>query len=281
MTSIIAIVGAGAMGSGIARRLIENGATVLTSVAGRSAATKRRAHESGMLPVAEERLAEADFILSILPPAEALPFADRMAPLLSAARTKPVFVDCNAVSPATVEAIRAVLAPSLCPFVDAGIIGGPPQPGGAGPAIYASGPEAARFAALHERGLDIRLVAGPVGKASALKLSYAGITKGLTALASAMILAADRSGVGDDLRKELADSQPALLAWVQRQVPGMYAKAYRWVAEMEQIGEFLDAEPAGRGIYDGMARLYEALAADAAGPNIDTKTLSGFVTQAV
>src|SRR3954451_12161861 len=93
-------------------------------------------------------------------------------------------------------------------------------------------------------GLDIRIVGGGMGAASALKMSYAGITKGLTALGAAMMLGAARAGVAEALYAELAASQPALLAWFTRQIPGMYQKAYRWVAEMEEIAEFLEADAA-------------------------------------
>src|SRR5262249_14847745 len=155
---------------------------------------------AGMIPVDEAELASVDFILSIVPPGEALGLAEQMLPVLGGAVSKPVFVDCNAVSPRTAALIAAVIAEAGCPFVDAGIIGGPPKPGAAGPAFYASGKAAQRFAGLTQFGLDVRVLDGPVGAASALKMSYAGITKGLTALGSAMLLAATRAGAADALR---------------------------------------------------------------------------------
>src|SRR5206468_6394372 len=124
-------------------------------------------------------------------------------------------------------------------FVDGGIIGAPPQPGSKGPVLYVSGEAASRLLVLRAHGLQIRAVEGGIGAASALKVSYAGITKGLTALGAAMMLVATRAGVADALYAELAASQPALLAWFTRQIPGMYQKAYRWVAEMEEIADFL------------------------------------------
>jgi hypothetical protein len=45
-------------------------------------------------------------------------------------------------------------------------------------------------------------------------------------------------------------------------IPAMYSKAYRWVAEMEQIAEFVGGDETGGKIYVGGARLYEQLAAD-------------------
>src|SRR5947208_1368825 len=104
---------------------------------------------------------------------------------------------------------------------------------------------------------DQRLVDEAVGAASALKLSYAGITKGLVAIASAMILAADRAGAGPALKVELAASQPQLLARFAKTLPDMYPKAYRWVEEMHAISEFIGEEFPEALIYKGAAGLYE------------------------
>jgi L-threonate 2-dehydrogenase len=103
---------------------------------------------------------------------------------------------------------------------------------------------------------------GPIGAASTLKLSYAGLTKGLIAVAAAMIGGATQAGLGDALRAELARSQPALLSMIGTRMPAMFPKAYRWVAEMEEIAAFLGDSENGATIYEGMARLYEGVAAD-------------------
>jgi L-threonate 2-dehydrogenase len=102
---------------------------------------------------------------------------------------------------------------------------------------------------------------GPIGAASALKMSYAGITKGLTAVAVAMVLGATRGGSAAALHKELEMSQPQLLGWLTRQVPRMPPKAYRWVAEMEEIGHFVGDGTPGGDMYAAIAKLYEDIAA--------------------
>jgi hypothetical protein len=91
-------------------------------------------------------------------------------------------------------------------------------------------------------------------------MSYAGITKGFTAVSAMMMLGATRAGCASSLHKELAESQPQLLGWLSRQMPKMPAKAYRWVAEMEEIGAFLDGIAGGRQTYDSIARLYDHIA---------------------
>jgi L-threonate 2-dehydrogenase len=275
-TPTVAIVAPGNMGAGVGRRLTENKVTVLTSIAGRSEESAKRAREAGMRPVEERALAEADFLLSIIPPGDAHGLAKRLSPVLTAANKKPVYVDCNAVSPPTVQKIADEIAATGCPFVGAGIIGPPPKPGSTNTKIYASGPAAADFARLNGYGLIVRVLGGPVTAASALKMSYAGITKGFTALGTAMMLAATRGGSADALRAELAESRPDLLRYLSNQVPSMYSKAYRWVAEMEEIAQFVGEDPAARNFYEGAARLYERLAADFDGERKEIAALDAF-----
>ena len=279
MQPTVMIIGAGAMGAAVGRRLVERGATVTSPLAGRSVESRARARAAGMTAVDDEQAAQADFILSIVPPGDAVSVAERFAPVLARSGKKPIVADCNAINPQTVARVAAVIDPTGCPFVDAGIIGGPPKEGYKGPTIYASGAPAADFAALGRYGLVIKLLDGAVGAASAVKMSYAGITKGLTALAAAMMLAAARAGTAETLHAELAHSQPTLLAWFDRQIPSMYAKAYRWVAEMDEIAAFAGEDPAAQAILAGTARLYERLAADFAGDKTEVSALDRFLTR--
>jgi hypothetical protein len=108
-------------------------------------------------------------------------------------------------------------------------------------------------------------------------MSYAGITKGFTALGAAMMLAASREGAGDALRAELADSQPALFGWLERNVPRMYPKAYRWVAELEEIAGFVGEDRPEHEMLAAAARLYARIAADVDGENEETGALDAFL----
>jgi hypothetical protein len=119
----------------------------------------------------------------------------------------------------------------------------------------------AKTTLIRDYGIDWRVIDGPVGAASGLKMSYAGITKGTTAIAAAMLLGAARFGCGEALIAELSASQPEMLKRMRSSVPGMYDKAYRWVGEMEEISDFLGASPPSRDIYAAIARLYTDLAA--------------------
>jgi L-threonate 2-dehydrogenase len=274
MTPVVAVIAPGAMGAAVGKRLVDNGLKVFTSLKGRSAETQARAKSAGMAGASDEEIAASDFILSILPPGDALSLAQHFVPALTASNAKPVYVDCNAINPKTAERVAAAIAPTGCLFGDCGIIGQPPSPLPnplpqaaedkikGSPRFYASGAGAQRFKTLRDYGLDIRVLDGAMSAASALKMSYAGITKGTQAIGAAMMLAATRAGNADDLFAELASSQKEMFAWFKRSLSMMPPKAYRWVAEMHEIAGFVGEDPSAHELYEGVAHFYEAIAED-------------------
>jgi putative dehydrogenase len=277
MTPVVAVIAPGMMGAAVGKRLVDNGVKVLTSLKGRSPETAARAKSAGMSVANDEEIAASDFILSILPPGDAVALAERFQPALKASNAKPVYVDCNAINPKTVDRVAAVIAPTDCPFVDSGIIGSPPKPGDAGPRFYASGPAAPRFATLRQYGLDVRVLDGAMSAASALKMSYAGITKGTQAIGAAMMLAATRAGSADALFAELSSSQKEMFAWFKRGLALMPPKAYRWVAEMHEIAGFVGEDPTAHELYEGAAHFYERIAEDFDGDKNDVTALTEFL----
>jgi L-threonate 2-dehydrogenase len=279
MTPVVAVIAPGMMGAAVGKRLVDNGVKVLTSLTGRSGETAARAKAAGLITATDEEIAATDFILSILPPGDALSFAERFVPALTASNAKPVFVECNAINPKTVDRVAAVIAPTSCPFVDAGIIGQPPKPGEAGPRFYASGSAAPRFAKLRDYGLDVRVLDGEMSAASALKMSYAGITKGTQAIGAAMMLAASRAGSADALFAELSSSQKEMFAWFKRGLALMPPKAYRWIAEMHEIAGFVGDDPAASELYEGAAHFYERIAEDFETNKKDVAALTTFLNK--
>ena len=266
MADTIGVIAMGEMGSATARRLHERGATVITQLAGRSAASAARAEKAGAVAGRDRRRVRPRRRMSSSRSCRRAtrwrwPSGSRRR--IKRAGRKTVYVDCNAVSPQTAERIGAALKDTGCIYVDAGIIGPPPGPNSR-TIFYASGPGAKEFERLSERGLAIRVMDGPNGAASAMKLSYAGITKGCTAIGSAMMLGATRGGTADALLQELSESQPMLLNWMRGFVSRMPPKAYRWVAEMEEIAQFQEDDPAARDMYLGIAKFYQQIA-DGAG----------------
>ncbi|KXN90135.1 hypothetical protein AN958_04625 [Leucoagaricus sp. SymC.cos] len=292
MAPIISIIAVGAMGGAVARKLTESGVTVLTHLEGRSERTRRRAQESGAAEASlKEIIQRSDFILSILPPSEAFTLAQTIFQELVShprvAQPRLIYVDCNAVNDKTVRRISELFRGSPVAFVDASIIGGPPN-GTYNPTFYASVDPGDRealdsFVNLTSWGLYIKALAGEggrVGDASALKMSYAGITKGITGLLATMVLAAHASSpaTAEALIAELINSQPEVLRHITLSVPRMIPKAYRFIGEMQEISEFVGE---GQGdVHRGLSKLYERVENSVEGDRKDIEVLEQFVSAA-
>ena len=278
MTSRIALISPGAMGSAVARCLTDAGHEVLTSLAGRSPASRARAEAAGMRDASDTELAACDMILSIVPPADAEALVERFMPHLQAQARKPLFVDANALNPVSKKALAARLAEAGCDMVDGGIIGPPPAGGPRITTTFLSGARACEAMILDVPGCGAEVLDGDVGAASALKMCYGGINKGVVGLASALMRAAARHDAADALRREMQRSMPDLFTRYQRQVPDMIPKAYRWVAEMEEIAAFLGEDDAsGARLFEGMAGLFAHVEADRQGDRHDIAILEAAV----
>jgi 3-hydroxyisobutyrate dehydrogenase-like beta-hydroxyacid dehydrogenase len=232
----IGILSPGDMGHAIGALLQRHGLRVITCLSGRSTRTAALAQMAGIIAVADDAtlVREADILLSILPPARAYAFAERIATVLYQTREPLLFVDCNAIAPRTAQAIEQVITEAGGTFVDASIIGGPPTIAGRGPHLYVSGSQAADVAGLRAYGLDVRILGSQCGQASGLKMCYAAVTKGLTALMTEALVAGQALGLQEALVAEFQEL-PAFDSH-ERSVISMPPKAYRWVGEMEEIG---------------------------------------------
>jgi 3-hydroxyisobutyrate dehydrogenase-like beta-hydroxyacid dehydrogenase len=232
----VAILGTGDMGSGVARALVDAGHRVVSPLAGRSDHSRRLATRAGIEDVGElaAALGAADIFLSIMPPVAAAGFARLLCETAERCGAAPLFVDCNAVSPQTVCGIRDTAASHGVRFVDVGIIGQAPAAGRPPVRLYASGAHAEALGVLATPILEVRPIGSEVGKASALKMAYASLTKGTNALRTAVLLAGARLGVAAELAAELADSQAPAYAAMQR-IRHLAADAARWSGEMRQI----------------------------------------------
>jgi 3-hydroxyisobutyrate dehydrogenase-like beta-hydroxyacid dehydrogenase len=273
----IAVIAMGDMGAGIGARLVRGGARVITSLQGRSEASVKRAREAGVEAATEAEIGQADYLLSIVPPATACAVAQKWADAVARTPRKPVFLDCNAVSVETSAEIGAIVAAAGMRYIDASIIGAPGGPDAPGPALYLSGEQPQDVARLRGHGLRARSTGGPAGAASALKMAYAGINKGLTGLAAAMVLAASRAGAADALRTELGESVPRVLEQIRHTLPDMYSKAWRWDFEMQQVAGFAGADPHLAQLYQGLAGFYATFGRDWAGERESAAAIDAFL----
>lgn len=234
MATVIGLVHPGAMGAAVGRVLLERGHEVGWASDGRGDATRARAAGFTDLGRLDRLAAACDVVLSICPPHAAVEVAATLAGFGG------VYVDANAVSPATAARIASIVGDR---FVDGGIVGPPPRTAGT-TRLYLSGRGAPDVAALFAGSdLDARIVPD----ASALKMTYAAWTKGTTALLVSIRAAARELGVEDELLTEWALSLPGLPTKSQQAARTGAERGWRWAYELDEVGRTF----AGAGQPDG------------------------------
>ena len=257
MLKTVGILSPGDMGHTVGEVLCQNGLRVVTCLDGRSPRTHQLAQKAGItdLTTYHQLITEADLLLSIMVPAQADAAAAVVAKALQRGDTELTYVDCNAIAPQTVRKIGETITYAGGNFVDASIIGPPPRTPGA-TRFYASGPEVTPFFELKKFGLDVRFLGEEIGLASAIKMCYASLTKGLTALCTELLTAAELLGVSQALAAEFQMSQSTLYERMERGLPGMPTKAKRWIGEMEEISDTFADVGLTPNILTGAADMY-------------------------
>lgn len=232
----------------------------------------------------EELVVNSDYILSIVPPRDALSTAQRILqastlPSFSHRKGRPLYyLDLNAISPRSAREIEQLFQPvsSVLRLIDGSIIGAPPKLKSdkpddptfwSRPSIPASGPyplsDAHPSGANLAKVLNMRHIAPEIGQASGLKMCFASLTKGMTALAIQSFTTAHRLGVLGELQDHLESYSPKTLALAQNGLVGMPPKAYRWVREMEEIGETFATDGGFEGeenVFKGVSKTYDLVA---------------------
>jgi len=285
----IGLLHPGEMGAAVGQCLASAGHRVLWVPEGRSAATSARAEAAGLVACGlADLVRSADVIMSVSPPHAALDIARQVAGFGG------IYLDANAISPATAREVAGIVEADGASYVDGGIIGTPPvTPGFI--RLYLSGPRAGKIRDLFDGSpVDARVVdrgtgsgagavgagavgagavgAGAVGAvevvgaASAVKMAYASWTKGSAALLLAARALARAEGVEETLLAEWAISQPGLADRSARAAGSAAAKGWRWIAEMEEIAATMAAAGLPEGFHQAAAEIYRRFTpADSAG----------------
>jgi len=280
----IGLLHPGEMGAAVGQCLAAAGHRVLWVPSGRSSASAARAEAAGLTGVdggLAELVRSAEVIMSVCPPHAALDTARQVA----AAGFGGLYLDANAISPATARQVAATVAGGGggeggegggADGVDGGIIGTPPV----GPGfirLYLSGSRAGQVQELFDdTPVDVRVVdhgslsetaqdgAGAgIGAASAVKMAYASWTKGSAALLLAARTLARAQGVEDVLLAEWGLSQPGLEERSARAAGSAASKGWRWVAEMEEIAATMGAAGLPEGFHLAAAEIYRRAPHDA------------------
>ena len=154
-------------------------------------------------------------------------------------------------------------------FIDGGIIGGAPKKHGDGtwtkPSLVVSGPhrlDEAPLSGHHLAGiLNLKHIADTIGPASGLKMCFASMTKGLTAIAIQAFTTAYKIGVFEHLQSHLSEYSFRTGDLAAKGLVNMPPKAYRWVDEMREIARtFQDEGGFQMGMFEGVSEVYRVVA---------------------
>jgi len=234
------------------------GARVIWASNDRSKATRDRARHAGLhdIKTLPDLVHASDVILAVCPPHAAFELARSVADLGFTG----VYVDANAVAPATAKRIGETLESAGASFVDGGIIGSPArQPGTT--RLYLSGPRAREVAELFSGSLlEAKTLDTNPGSASALKMAYAAWTKGSDALLIAIRALAASEGVEQALLEEWAQSKADLIDRSTRAAERTAPKAWRYAGEMREIAATFEAVGLTPDFHNAAAEIYDRLA---------------------
>jgi 3-hydroxyisobutyrate dehydrogenase-like beta-hydroxyacid dehydrogenase len=250
--TVIGLLHPGEMGAAVGQCLTGRGHTVLWASEGRGPDTSARAETAGLTDVGTVKAvaSQAEVILSVCPPHAATDVAWAVHGFGG------LYVDANAISPGTAREIAQMISDSGGRYVDGGIIGLPPVTPGM-TRLYLSGPHAQAVGDLFAgTALDARVISEAPAAASAIKMAYAGWTKGSAALLLTVRALARAEGVEDTLLAEWALSQPSLTQRSHGSARSATAKGWRWIAEMEEIGASMAAAGLPDGFHQAAAEIF-------------------------
>ena len=258
--STVAILSPGDMGHAVGQRLRENELNVVTCLAGRSERTRSLADKAGIRDVAsmEELVAQSDLIMSMTVSAAVPSLCREVAAAIRSTGSDTLFAECNAIAPQLTRELEPVITDAGGRFVDVSIIGGPPRPGYS-PHFYTSGDYASEFEQLNNFGLDVLKLEGDIGQASGIKMCYAAMTKGTSALYSELLMAAELMGLTEPLLAEFSNGQSAVLQRMERNIPTVPPRSRRWVSEMEEIRDTFAHLGMTPHLFEGVAEMYRLI----------------------
>jgi 3-hydroxyisobutyrate dehydrogenase-like beta-hydroxyacid dehydrogenase len=251
----IGLLHPGEMGAAVGRCLTGAGHEVLWASDGRGPQSAARARAAGLTDAGTvaEVADSADVIVSVCPPHAALDVA------WAAQGFGGLYLDANAISPATAREVSLMITDGGATYVDGGIVGPPPAAAGT-TRLYLSGEQAHEAAELFDAtALDARVVPGSATAASTVKLAYAAWTKGTSALLLQIRALARAEGVEQELLDEWAMSQPGLAGRSASAAASALAKGWRWVAEMDEIATTMAAAGLPDGFHQAAAEVFRRM----------------------
>jgi 3-hydroxyisobutyrate dehydrogenase-like beta-hydroxyacid dehydrogenase len=273
----IGILSIGEMGFHWATLLKGQSVEVLTYDKDRGEVSRKRGENAGVksLPSMARLVKEAELIVSIVVPSAAKRVAVKVAKAVAkSGRKELLYLDANAISPMTADGIATVLKPAGVSFVDGCIIGSAARMG-KGTIVYVSGPEAQRLQALEAFGIPIRVLGPDASQASAFKVVYAGLTKGLQGLFVELLMGARRFGLMNEVRAQYEESFPGLLDKIATSIVGLRIHAARRAEEMDELKRTFNHHGMKSFMAPAAQKVLEAIAALGAGQASDSGARQG------
>ena len=258
----IGLLGVGEMGAGLASAFVNAGHTVVSDLTGRSESSCVRALKAkieGEVSL-EAVVTRADILFSVLPTQFAYDEAARVSKLLKAIKTSLLFVEANAIAPSLAANISKLFTDNNTNFIDASIVGAPPN-GSKRPRLYVSGGNVEPLKLLDGFGIDLVDLGKKIGMASAFKMTYAAMTKGVNALLTNVMLAAEEHGFLELFLQEVDQSQANLAQRAKTNISRLPCDAARWEDEMKQIARSFDDIGLPSSFHIGAGEIMQILAA--------------------
>ena len=256
----VAILSPGDMGHAVGQLLREHELKVVTFLTGRSGRTRTLSEQAGIVDVPdfEQMVEQSDIVLSITVSESAVSVAQMVADAVRSTGTDVLFAECNAIAPQVAREIEPVITGSGARFVDASIIGGPPR-NGSSPRFYTSGPRASELEQLREFGLDVRNIGPDTGQASGIKMCYAAMTKGSSALYTQLLMAAELMGFPAISRQSSRTGKGRYTSGWSGVCPECQPSPAGWVSEMEEIQATFSGLGMTPHLFQGVADMYRLI----------------------
>jgi len=253
----------GDMGLSVGIALLNSEIEVLTNLDGRSKKTIKNAKSNNIKNVTlSDLIDKSDIILSIIPPSASVEVANKLSKL-SQLNSKPLtYVECNAISPDTTKFIeKSFVATAFkgSKYIDGSIIGTAPNDTYK-PKLYVSGKYANKIEFLESKAFQIINLGEKLEAASSIKMCYASLTKGTSALWISLLLLSKKLNIFDELIEELDYSQKDTLIKMENQIPKLPLKSGRWIAEMQEIASTYVSQGLNSGSFDNSAYIYSLVA---------------------
>jgi 3-hydroxyisobutyrate dehydrogenase-like beta-hydroxyacid dehydrogenase len=166
----------------------------------------------------------------------------------------------NAIAPQTVLSISTLFPHGN--FVDGCVVGPPPRSLENIPKLYLSGEHAQKVADLFQYTnlMKTHVIGNEISQASALKMCYASLSKGVTAIGIQACVTAKSFGLDEILFDELKRSTPQMFEKLNKSIPHMAPKAGRWIGEMEEIAKTYEDIGLSPKLFQGAADTYRFVA---------------------